>query len=91
MSRFQASTVYFCGNCEDELVGLPSGSRVHSGRPLCGRCTEIGVAEGWGASNPTVRIHDGSSKHGITLLLFMLAVVGGALFFAMFFTNRNRF
>lgn len=70
------NTVYFCGNCEEEVAGMPAGSRIPSGRPLCQRCTEIGQEEGWAAiqqSATDTRIYPPSSKQGIILLLFMMA------------------
>lgn len=82
-NRVPFSTVYFCGNCEEEVVGLPAGSRVASGRPLCLRCTQIGEQEGWAAANNPLkdsRIYEASNKRGIILLLIMMLLAGLAFF-----------
>lgn len=76
------STIYFCAHCEDEVVGLPYGERLASGRPLCQRCARIGEDEGWGRSNepkPDVHVYEGGSKRGIILILALMVVVGVAL------------
>lgn len=89
------STIYFCGNCEEEVVGLPAGSRIYSGRPLCVRCTHIGETEGWGRSNatsPETRIYEPTSKQGIILLLVMMALVSVAVLFLSAVTGgKNRY
>lgn len=82
MNRIPLGTIFFCGHCEEEIVGMPAGERVVSGRPLCLRCAHIGKEEGWG------KIHEGSDapglyeapKRGLLLLLFLMVVSGAALF-----------
>jgi hypothetical protein len=84
-NRVPYSTVYFCGNCEEEVVGMPAGARKASGRPLCLRCTHIGEQEGWAASNyqaETPRIYESTSKRGIILVLIMIVLAGLAIFVA---------
>lgn len=83
-NRYPISTIYFCGNCEDEVVGLPAGSRIASGRPLCLRCAQIGEEEGWGMSNiPTLDtcVYEPTRKRGIILLLVMMALTSVAVLF----------
>jgi len=70
-------TVYFCANCEEEISGMPAGSRIHSGRPLCLRCTHIGLEEGWAQSQEQCtgsrkESYSGRSKQGIMALAFLL-------------------
>jgi hypothetical protein len=84
-NRYPISTVYFCGNCEEEVAGLPAGSRILSGRPLCIRCTQIGVEEGWASFDnlsPDERISMVPRKPGAILLVIMLCLTGIALFAA---------
>jgi hypothetical protein len=84
-NRVPFSTIYFCGNCEEEVVGMPAGARKASGRPLCLRCTQIGEQEGWAASNipaPETRVYETTSKRGIILVLFMIVLAGLAIFVA---------
>lgn len=83
-NRIPFSTVYFCGNCEEEVVGMPAGTRVVSRRPLCFRCTQIGEEEGWGKANlppESPRLYTAPSKRGILTILFMMAAVGALLLF----------
>lgn len=90
--RIPFSTVYFCGNCEEEVVGLPAGARVPSGRPLCLRCTEIGEQEGWGApnrQNDSPKLLEGNSKRGIIAILFMMGAIGALLFFWAVFIRKS--
>lgn len=73
------STVFFCGHCEEEVIGMPAGSRIASGRPLCLRCTQIGEEEGWGTSNHTPEessriYYETTGRRGIVALLFMAIV-----------------
>lgn len=79
-NRIPFETVYFCGNCEDEVSGMPAGSRIYSGRPLCLRCTYIGLEEGWAESQeqapPDKRICSPTHKPGMIILgFFLLAIV----------------
>lgn len=85
-NRYPISTEYFCGNCEEEVQGLPVGVRCGSGRPLCQRCTNIGVEEGWADfQEPKVdeRIQAPHRKMGGFMLLILLFFTGIALFAAM--------
>lgn len=79
-NRIPFDTVYFCGNCEEEVSGLPVGARIHSGRPLCLRCTNIGLEEGWAESQERLpsykRIYTTSRKPGIIVLAFFVGVLG---------------
>lgn len=88
------STIYFCGNCEEEVVGLPAGSRIYSGRPLCLRCAQIGEEEGWGKSNTPAQdthVYASTSKRGIVLLVIMMALTSIALLvLTAICGNRNR-
>lgn len=82
-NRVPFSTFYFCANCEEEVVGMPAGSRIASGRPLCLRCTEIGEQEGWGTPNSNKgdqKINEETKKGGFLLIVFMMAVVAIMLF-----------
>jgi hypothetical protein len=82
-SRIPFSTVYFCGNCEEEVVGMPAGARVASGRPLCLRCTQIGEQEGWAAANKPssdTRVYETTGSRGIILILVMMLLAGVAIF-----------
>lgn len=84
-NRYPINTEYFCGNCEEEFTGLPVGSRILSGRPLCIRCTQIGVEEGWASFQnltPDERIRMVPKKPGAILLVIMLCLTGVALFAA---------
>lgn len=85
MEKVPFSTIYFCGNCEEEVVGMPAGARVASGRPLCPRCTQIGEQEGWGSANsssPTTRVYESTGKQGIILMLIMIALTALVIFVA---------
>jgi hypothetical protein len=78
-NRYPISTEYFCGNCEDEVYGDPVGFRIPSKRPLCHRCTEIGLEEGWAEElvyDSGRRVSFPSSrKPGIIILAFFVAVL----------------
>lgn len=77
-NKYPISTEYFCANCEEEVTGFPAGCRILSGRPLCLRCTQIGVDEGWGQPQnlePETRLYASSSKPGIMILGFFVAVL----------------
>jgi hypothetical protein len=91
-NRIPFSTIYFCGNCEEEIVGLPAGERVASHRPLCRRCAEMGQEEGWGRLNENAtdpRIYQSDSKRGVASILFLLAVTSVALFAVIAFLGRG--
>lgn len=93
MEKVPFSTIYFCGNCEEEVVGMPAGSRVASGRPLCLRCTQIGEQEGWAAANsvpPTTRVYESTGKQGIILVLIMIALTALAIFVAQAFVADGK-
>lgn len=79
-NRIPFETVYFCANCEEEVVGLRAGYRIHSGRPLCLRCTHIGLEEGWAQSQeqsaPKKRVYETSRKLGIIVLTFFVGALG---------------
>lgn len=92
-NRHPVNTAYFCGNCEDEVSGLPSGTRVYSGRPLCFRCTQIGVEEGWAREQvlePDKRIYETSRKPGIIVLLLFASVLGFVLWAMLMAFGRSR-
>ncbi len=94
-SKYPISTEYFCANCEDEVTGFPAGCRILSGRPLCHRCTQIGIEEGWGQpqnQEPEKRIFESKRKPGIIVLGFFMAVVILILGVAMMILvpDRNR-
>lgn len=78
-NKYPISAEYFCGNCEDEVSGMPVGLRIPSRRPLCQRCTEIGLQEGWAEEQtlePDKRVSFPSSrKPGIIILAFFVAVL----------------
>lgn len=38
----RVETQYICGNCEDDFIGFPFGTRPGDGRPLCARCAGMG-------------------------------------------------
>lgn len=85
-NRYPISTDYFCSNCEEEVQGFPVGERIPSGRPLCLRCTHIGMEEGWAASQdlqPDERIQAPQAKMGTFALLTLLFLSGVALFVAI--------
>lgn len=85
-NRYPISTEYFCSNCEDEVTGLPVGARCGSRRPLCLRCTQIGIEEGWADSQepePEKRIYSPRRTMGGFLILALLFFSGLALFAAM--------
>lgn len=86
-------TIYFCANCEDEVSGLPAGSRVYSGRPLCMRCTQIGLEEGWAQSqeqsSPDKRIYTTTSKPGIIVIAFFIAVLSLVIWAALTMLKRQ--
>jgi hypothetical protein len=84
-NRYPISTIYFCGNCEEEVVGLPVGTRFGSGRPLCLRCTQIGVEEGWASFQKIERderIYTPRRTIGAILLIALIFITGIALFAA---------
>lgn len=95
-NKYPTSTEYFCGNCEDEVNGFPAGIRILSGRPLCHRCTQIGIEEGWGQPQqlePETRIYESKSKPGIMLMGFFMAVlilVVGAVLMLMTGPDKNK-
>ncbi len=85
-------TIYFCANCEEEVNGMPAGSRIHSGRPLCLRCTHIGLEEGWAQSQeqstPEKRLFQPSRKLGIMVLAFFVGVLGLVIWATMLISKR---
>lgn len=95
-NKYPTSTEYFCGNCEDEVIGFPAGCRILSGRPLCLRCTQIGIDEGWAQPQnlePETRIYESSRKPGIMVMGFfitVLIVVIGAVLMLMTGPDKNR-
>lgn len=95
-NRYPISTVYFCGNCEEEVTGFPAGSRIISGRPLCLRCTQIGIEEGWAQpqnSESQKRIYDSSYKPGIIVIGFFITVlllIIGAVLLVITEMDKNR-
>lgn len=95
-NRYPVNTEYFCGNCEEEVNGLPAGCRIHSGRPLCYRCTQIGVEEGWAEEQvlqADKRVYESTRKPGIMVLAFfvaVLAVVFAITMFAVVGWNRDK-
>lgn len=77
-NKYRIGSEYFCSNCEEEVNGLPAGSRIFSRRPLCLRCTQIGIQEGWGEAQklePDTRIYDSRHKPGIMVLGFFMTVL----------------
>lgn len=95
-NKYPTSTEYFCGNCEDEVIGFPAGCRILSGRPLCFRCTQIGIEEGWGQPQqlePETRICQSNRKPGIMVMGFFMAVlilVVGAVLMLLTGSSKNR-
>jgi hypothetical protein len=95
-NKYPTSTEYFCGNCEDEVNGLPVGCRILSGRPLCLRCTQIGIEEGWAEPQklePETRIYESGRKPGIMVMGFFMTVlilVIGAVLLLVAGPARNR-
>jgi len=91
-SRIPFETVYFCGNCEEEITGMPAGSRIHSGRPLCLRCTHIGLEEGWAQSQEQCctdkLVYPAQSKQGIMVIAFFASVVGLVIWMALTMLRR---
>jgi hypothetical protein len=88
--RFEIGFSYFCGNCEEELDGVPAGIRKVSGRPLCLRCSQIGEQEGWGKSTIVAaqKYEVATKKRGIVLILLLMAALSVTLFVvSAFFAN----
>lgn len=71
-NRIPHSTIYFCGNCEDEVTGSPAGARIPDCRPLCERCTLLGIDEGWAMADPAKREEKRFYEAGVRPQAFLL-------------------
>lgn len=88
--RFEIGFSYFCGNCEEELNSMPWGFRLASGRPLCLRCTHIGVEEGWGRSCGLEASRAPKESRGIVLIVVLMAISALVFFVASSFMPATR-
>lgn len=90
----RSNVAWFCGNCEEEFHALPSGLRSKDRRPLCGRCTEIAGAEGWGVSSVTDTIRAVPVRFRLVKVAVLLACLAAAavayIFYALILNGGRR-
>jgi hypothetical protein len=71
---------------------MPAGSRVHAGRPLCLRCTQIGLQEGWAQSQEQMAsdrlLYTTTRKPGIMVLAFFVSVLGFVIWATLMLIKR---
>lgn len=88
-----SSTVYFCGYCEDEVVGQPAGARLPDQRPLCSRCTGIGLKEGWAMAEAAPygeRIYQAGFRPSALLLVLAIVMMAAVTAAAMLLLGNRQ-